>query len=654
MDVKIDYYRYAGRFLFYKAKDRCLECEMTYSILHRLDAEVFSGKNIKINIKPFFNHLIPLFFKKAYRPPLVYINDKLFSQGIVPDARILIRKIGTILEDREILESADSFANYRKSKSEIENVDLPLIYFSPGCPHCRALILFLDTNNVKYNEKNIVDDSVAREEMIKISPLMTIPVIVFKNKILYGFNKEELKNLLDLKSENVISVISNPNSEPDIDREALKKTVSLAKKLLEENRDGDITRASAHLYPHQWSWDAAFITRGLLHYDPAAAYREISSLFRGQWSDGFLPHIVFNDNYLDHFPGPDYWKGERSGRVPKGVFTSGISQPPVHASMLCRAYELDPDKKRALEQLNRLYLKLESFHDYFFNLRTSESNGLVYLIHPWESGLDNAPLWDKALVNITKSTNWSLKMQNKYDELAAGGKRPSRTYINKYSYLVESLFSRNYNWDRIGKEHEFRICDVLFNTVLCRSERDLGEIAKLIGKDYQLHYDRSDELKRNINRHLWDETDGFYYDYDLVSGEFIKRDTVFSYLPLYGNIASVEQGEKLIGHLKSHCFCVADRDCMGIPSYDMCTLDYDGEFYWRGPIWFNMSWYVYHGFKNYGYDEDAKWLRQSLFKLVIENGFYEYYKPENGKGLGADRFSWTAALFIDLFMEEKI
>ena len=47
-------------------------------------------------------------------------------------------------------------------------------------------------------------------------------------------------------------------------------------------------------------------------------------------------------------------------------------------------------------------------------------------------------------------------------------------------------------------------------------------------------------------------------------------------------------------------------------------------------------------------DSTADWIRDSLLQLVIEQGFYEYYEPTTGKGLGADGFSWTAALFLDL------
>ena len=40
-----------------------------------------------------------------------------------------------------------------------------------------------------------------------------------------------------------------------------------------------------------------------------------------------------------------------------------------------------------------------------------------------------------------------------------------------------------------------------------------------------------------------------------------------------------------------------------------------------------------------------------MLDLVDREGFFEYYEPETGKGLGADGFSWTAALFIDLVSE---
>ena len=42
-----------------------------------------------------------------------------------------------------------------------------------------------------------------------------------------------------------------------------------------------------------------------------------------------------------------------------------------------------------------------------------------------------------------------------------------------------------------------------------------------------------------------------------------------------------------------------------------------------------------------------------MIDLVKEHGFYEYFNPLTGDGLGANDFSWTAALLIDLISEDK-
>lgn len=67
-----------------------------------------------------------------------------------------------------------------------------------------------------------------------------------------------------------------------------------AKGVLEGNWMGHATKPAPQLYPHQWSWDSAFIAIGYAHFDQDRAEKELRSLFRGQWSNGLLPHIVFN------------------------------------------------------------------------------------------------------------------------------------------------------------------------------------------------------------------------------------------------------------------------------------------------------------------------------------------------------------------------
>ena len=57
------------------------------------------------------------------------------------------------------------------------------------------------------------------------------------------------------------------------------------------------------------------------------------------------------------------------------------------------------------------------------------------------------------------------------------------------------------------------------------------------------------------------------------------------------------------------------------------------------------------GVRQYGEAELAEWIENSLIVLADRNGFYEYYDPDSGRGLGEKDFSWTAALVIDLIAQ---
>src|ERR1700721_2624411 len=79
---------------------------------------------------------------------------------------------------------------------------------------------------------------------------------------------------------------------------------------LRDNSTGLITKAAPALYPHQWSWDAAFNAIGLATVDLPRARLELDSLFPAQRRTGLLPHIVFDpaaatDGY---WPGPAQWE----------------------------------------------------------------------------------------------------------------------------------------------------------------------------------------------------------------------------------------------------------------------------------------------------------------------------------------------------------
>ena len=73
------------------------------------------------------------------------------------------------------------------------------IYTTPTCIYCKMAKQFFKENNVAYEEKDVASDAEAREEMIKKSEQMGVPVIEIGGEIVIGFDKERLSELLNIK-----------------------------------------------------------------------------------------------------------------------------------------------------------------------------------------------------------------------------------------------------------------------------------------------------------------------------------------------------------------------------------------------------------------------------------------------------------------------
>ena len=103
-----------------------------------------------------------------------------------------------------------------------------------------------------------------------------------------------------------------------------------ARAVLEANRRGAWTCPSATLYPHQWLWDSCFIAMGLARVEPPRAADELRAVFRGQWANGMLPHMIFAVGVKD-VGNRRVWQSRRNPLAPRDVETSCITQPPLVA-----------------------------------------------------------------------------------------------------------------------------------------------------------------------------------------------------------------------------------------------------------------------------------------------------------------------------------
>jgi len=73
------------------------------------------------------------------------------------------------------------------------------IYTTPTCVYCKMTKEFFKKNNVVYEEKDVMSNDAAREEMIKKSGQLGVPVIDIDGEIVVGFDQRALGKLLNIK-----------------------------------------------------------------------------------------------------------------------------------------------------------------------------------------------------------------------------------------------------------------------------------------------------------------------------------------------------------------------------------------------------------------------------------------------------------------------
>lgn len=72
------------------------------------------------------------------------------------------------------------------------------IYSTPSCPYCVMAKDFLKENGIDFTDFNVAEDEKAREEMIKKTNQMGVPVIDIDGEIIIGFDKPKISQILEI------------------------------------------------------------------------------------------------------------------------------------------------------------------------------------------------------------------------------------------------------------------------------------------------------------------------------------------------------------------------------------------------------------------------------------------------------------------------
>jgi len=439
----------------------------------------------------------------------------------------------------------------------------------------------------------------------------------------------------------------------------MNKTEQLARRateVLQENDLGTMVMAAPRLYPHQWSWDAAFISIGLARISVPRAITEMRTLLHAQWATGMIPHIVFAD-VPGYFPGPDVWGTDSAQAKPGGVQTSGICQPPVHAIAVARILQAGRtlggrDEEEAEVFAAESVPKLAAWHRWLSNARDPDGRGLVEIHHGWESGMDNSPRWDDAYAAITVDRPVELRRTDT-TLVKDTSQRPTDREYRRYLHLVAQMRSVRYRDADIPPIIDFRVGDVFMTGILAVAAAELAQL----GADVGLSSEVADQpaiaqkaqagVLSSIN-----PVTGLCRDFDARSDSWTSAQSLASFSALIcggdSHVCARQQeiitGPRWAGH---------PNLAYALPPTVSPEADgFQPRAYWRGPNWPVMNWLLAWALRRRGEIALADQWRSDGLAQLGDLTFGEYYEPFTGEPLGSHDQSWTAAVALDWVAEQ--
>jgi glucosylglycerate hydrolase len=427
--------------------------------------------------------------------------------------------------------------------------------------------------------------------------------------------------------------------------------------VLRGNSAGAMTRAAPDLYPHQWSWDAAFVAAGLAHVDLERACLELDTLFAGQWRTGMIPHIVFDPAETGYFPGPDRWAcAEHTADASTAPRTSGICQPPVHALAVERIVDVAMDRGPAAEAavdtwLTAAYPRLLDWHRYLVRHRDPTGSGLLTIYHGWESGMDNSPRWDEVYSRVTVGADLPAYQRRDTRIITDTSQRPSALEYDRYLWIVEQLKRADYDDERIRASVSFLITDVFMSAIFAVANEALAGLAERLGTAEAAELrDHADRFRRGVVAAV-DTNVGLALDRDLRTGTVLASQTIAGFAPLLCGGLDGSAEDRMIDLLKSTAWTGHPHlRHQVIPTTSPESAAFRPRTYWRGPSWPVVNWFFAWMLQRRGMVDAAGSLRRACLDELSTGGLAEYYQPLTGEPLGSMNQSWTAAAALDLLL----
>lgn len=394
---------------------------------------------------------------------------------------------------------------------------------------------------------------------------------------------------------------------------------------------------SPAVYHHQWLWDSCFHAIVMARFDGALAKAELRTLLTQVQHDGFLPHLT-------NWTGAGRHPIQR--RIARWLFGQGhhrrLTQPPVLGIAVEDVFRHTEDEAFVRESLP----VLKRYYRHLGVTRDPDGDGLLSIIFPIESGMDHSPIYDAPL----------------------GLRAPGvLTYHRANLRLFAHCLRLGWQVPRILEADRFAVEDVSFNCIYASGLRAVARLCALVADpDAGAFAASAARVEAAILSRSYSANDGLFYGLHGKDELPLRVKTVASLMPLILESLPTDRAAALVNHLRSpDSFAtpypvpsVARDERSFLPGGKPLRMS-EGlygrlrrelakyQLIWRGPTWVNTNWFLARGLRQHGYGEMADTLTLQTAAMIARAGFWEFYDPLSGRGLGAEHFSWST-LVVDM------
>jgi glycogen debranching enzyme len=374
----------------------------------------------------------------------------------------------------------------------------------------------------------------------------------------------------------------------------------------------------------QWLWDSGWHMVVWSYRQPENAIAELRSLLKFQQPNGFIPQIIFWNTSRYLLAMNNFFLGHSHKQ-----FTN-LTQMPMLAYSIRALWNATKDKDLLKEFIPKIVKYLE-----WWKSRDHDNDGLVSIIHPWESGLDASPHYDPV---------FGLNNPKWY-----------QTYNHFYKLY---LIYRKLKWNEqdILQKERFNVEDVGLCSVYADGWGILASLAKEFDSKLAIRCYQQFKIHQNaIIKRCWNEEYEQFISYFHRNGEEegIFTETVQTLLPILLDDLPTHIQLKLVSK-------ITDPEKFGlpypIPSVAKSEITFNPQksrLLWRGPMWPSTTWLIMEGLLKHGFKQEALAILDKWINMYLKHGIFEYYNPISGEGLG-QKCLGMSTIIIDMIYRLKV